>query len=55
METHIANAERAAPHEDKPESVHIAKAHDAAERGHVATDRYEYLLIIIIYASQPAD
>jgi hypothetical protein len=43
METHMANAATAAPHEDKPESVHIAKAHDAAERGHVATDRYEGL------------
>jgi hypothetical protein len=39
METQIANVERAVPHEDKPESFHIAKAHDAAERGHAATDR----------------
>lgn len=39
MESHIANVEGAVLHEDKPESFHIAKAHDAAERGHAATDR----------------
>jgi hypothetical protein len=39
MENRIANVEMAVNHEDKPESFHIAKAHDAAERGHAATDR----------------
>lgn len=39
METRAANVEEALRHEDEPESFHIAKAHDAAERGHAATDR----------------
>ncbi|EEA23267.1 hypothetical protein TMatcc_002125 [Talaromyces marneffei ATCC 18224] len=45
MESHIANVERIVPQEDKPESFHIAKAHDAAERGYAATDRYGQPLV----------
>ncbi|EED14792.1 MFS transporter, putative [Talaromyces stipitatus ATCC 10500] len=45
MESHVSNIEKGVAQEDKPESFHIAKAHDAAERGHAATDRYGQPLV----------